>query len=298
MAIRSPPTPELIHHQPPRKGLLGYQRTTTKGEPMRMKTEFKSREGFWIDPARIEVEKGFNKRLETPDYLEYLADLKELIRANGVTDPITCRAEGEHVILVHGHGRLRSVLALIEEGVEFGKLPVQMVQAGTDPAERLASQVVQNTGRPFSMLEKSNVVKGLKKYNWSDEEIARRLRLSLTTVQSLLTLQECDPDVKAQVQNGNVSASLAIQVQKESPSDAPAILQEAQEIAQASGLTRTAPKHVKAAMEARAETHGGPAPIDWAKIGPKALNCLEALLDGRSCASKRARTFLDGLKAM
>ena len=264
---------------------------------MRMKTEFKSREGFWIDPKRIEVEPGFNKRLETPDYLEYLADLKELIRANGVTDPITCRAEGEHVILVHGHGRLRSVLALIEEGVEFGKLPVQMVQAGTDPAERLASQVVQNTTRPYSPLEKSIVVKGLKKYNWSDEEIANRLHLSLTSVQALLTLQECDPDVKAQVQSGNVSASLAIQVQKESPSEAPAILHEAQEIAQASGSTKTAPKHVKAAMEARAEVQGSPAPIDWPKVGPKALNYLEAILDGRAGASKRARTFLDGLKA-
>lgn len=252
---------------------------------MRLKSEFKVKDLYMIDPRRIEVVPGLNKRHDTPDYMEYRQGIKEMIRANGITEPLTIRVDGERILLSHGHTRLWSVMSLIGEGEEWAAIPCRPEEKGVSEADRFASQVIQNTGREFTPPEKADVVKELQSRGWDEDKIAIKLGLSKTRINDLLKLLECAPEVMAKVESGEISSSTAIKVQKESPAEAPAILQEAGEIAKAAGAPRTTPKHVKQAQEARAEAKANPEQetpakkvrIDWLGTGPKMLKHLDAI---------------------
>jgi ParB-like chromosome segregation protein Spo0J len=258
---------------------------------MRLKDEFKVDQGYKVDPRRIEVVPGLNHRRNTPEYREYQKGIKELIRVNGVTEPLTIRVEGEHILLCHGHTRLWSVMSLTAEGEEWQTIPCRLEAHGVSEADRYALQVVQNTTRQFDPLDTASVVKDLLRLGWDEDKIAKRLNISTTRVKDLLKLLECAQEVINQVESGTVSASLAVQVQKSNPAEAPSILQEAREIAKAQGKTKTTPKHVKEAVAARSEAEGNPAQTNWAKVGPKLLHHLDAILAKADGAITRARAY-------
>lgn len=237
---------------------------------MRLKDEFKVDQGYKIDPRRLTVEQGWNARHDTPELREANGELKESIRNNGVLEPLTFYVRGEEIIVTNGHRRLAMVMELIAEGVEIEKVPCR-VESGANDADRCVSMLTRNSGLRLTPLETAEVVKRLTGYGWDETKIRAKTGFSPTYLDWCMRLLESPQEVLAQVESGKVSASLAVKVQRENPADAPSILQEAGEIAQAQGKTKTSPKHVKEAQEARGEAKEGEPKRtrkDWPKEGP------------------------------
>jgi ParB-like chromosome segregation protein Spo0J len=259
---------------------------------VRLKDEFKTDQGYKIDPKRLVVDPGWNVRIDTPALREENLELKESIRALGVLEPLTFYVRNdEDLVITNGHRRLAMVMELISEGVEIRTVPGRLEPPGND-SDRCLSMLSRNSGLRLPPLETAIVVKRLMGYGWDDAAIRAKTGFSDTYTAYLMSLLASPAPILSEVKAGNISAHLAVQVQKDSPAEAPQIIQEAGEIAKASGAKRTAPKHVKEAMQARAKANGTPEPIRWAKVGPQAISLLRAVSSYETGAIKRAQDFL------
>ena len=181
---------------------------------------------FRMDPMRIETVEGFNVRGETPALAAHLLWLKESIRQNGVQTPLTIRLEGEKVLLVDGHTRLRAVKELISEGVEFPTgVPCVPEGRNTTHEARTLRLLTANNGLPLSALEKAEVFHRLMTMGLSVAMIATQSGYTTKQVQNLLTLEDAPDEVREAVRDGQVSATEAIKtVRKHGAEDAPRVL--------------------------------------------------------------------------
>ena len=118
---------------------------------------------YMIDPRNIIVVDGFNSRVDFD-----LDMLCESIKENGVLNPLTVikttDEEGnEKYRLVDGERRYRSVMRLIEEGIDIARIPAILIPNMSD-AELLVQQIVRNDGKPFNEYEYALACDKFEKY--------------------------------------------------------------------------------------------------------------------------------------
>lgn len=179
------------------------------------------RDYYPFDPRLLKVDPQFNVRdLSTPEAIEKLAELKESIRANGVKVPLEIRFTGEDVYIVSGHRRHRAVMDLIEEGEPIETVLVISEPKGTNEADRVLNLVTSNSGEPLKPLEVAEVVRRLVAFGWEHLRIARRMGWkSAASVNQYLDMLAMPEGVKEHVRKGEVSATLARKIVKESDSE-------------------------------------------------------------------------------
>lgn len=185
---------------------------------MRLKDDTISR----MDPTLLLVEEGFNVRMERPELEEHLAWLKASIREQGVQEPLVVRTEGEQVVVVNGHNRLRAVRELMREGVEFPRgIPCIAEGASTTPILRTLRILTGNGGLPLTALEKGVVFKRLIAMGVPMATIATQAGYSIRQVQNLILLEDSPEEVKDAVRGGTVSATEAIKAVRKHGDEAP-----------------------------------------------------------------------------
>jgi ParB family chromosome partitioning protein len=183
---------------------------------------------FWIDPALIQVKIGWNSRIETPEYMEKLHELKRSIAEVGVKTPLTINLEmGSAVTLEDGHRRLAAVMLARAEGAEIKLVPCIPGGRFDTEADRLLSQVIRNDGVPLAPIELASVFKRLIGYGWSIPDIAKKTGRSQASVSQILSINHLAEPVKAMIADGEVSASLAIEITRQEGEGATEVLETA-----------------------------------------------------------------------
>jgi ParB family chromosome partitioning protein len=162
-----------------------------------------------LDPRIIQEKPGWNKRHETPEFLEGIQKLSESIAKIGVQEPLTIYLENDTVFLSNGHRRRRATLLAISNGVNIKTVPCMVAPKGATEAELKADQLSRNSGVPFSPLEVADVASELLGFGWSIEEIAGRACMTVPWLNKLLDLRAAPEPLKAEVHAGKVSATLA-----------------------------------------------------------------------------------------
>lgn len=204
-----------------------------------------------IDPRKIEIMDGWNCRdindAETKEHIERLAlSIAEI----GVQEPITVWWDSNTAWVTDGHCRLWATKLAIERGIDIKSIPCKSESRGND-ADRLFSQIVRNSGKPFSAMENAKVYKRLLDLGWQQVEIAKKAGISNARVSQILDLLSMPEPIKKMVTNGEVSASLATKTLAEhNPQKATQVLQDAVVSAKAEGKTKALPKHVGTPAEA------------------------------------------------
>jgi ParB family chromosome partitioning protein len=180
-------------------------------------------------PDLIDVDPGFNVRMETPDYLESIQETANSIRALGFLreKPLIVRRVGDRVTIIDGHGRFRACQMAIAEGAEIKAIPCIVVDRNTTEEERTLALITTNNGRPLLPLEQAVVVKRLLSYGWKQADIAAKIGKPISWLNGLLTLSGADREVREMVANGNVSATEALRVIKKDGAKAGATLKRA-----------------------------------------------------------------------
>lgn len=208
---------------------------------------------YRLSPSDIKVKEGFNSRVVDFDP-EDAADLElaHSISENGVKQPVTVFNENGNVYLSDGHRRLGAALYAIAniEGTDPEMLiPVQVEAAASTEADRIFSQIVRNSSKPFTALEQSIVFKKLAELDWTHEDIAKKSGISAQRVRDLLDLNSKAPaKLKKMIQKGEVSATLAITTLKKTKGDgkkAAETLSEAVSAAKEQGKKKATAKDVK-----------------------------------------------------
>ena len=224
---------------------------------------------FKINPFLIKVKPGFNARdFTAPENREHVLNIARSIAEIGFmpSKPLTVFSETDQLWLEDGEVRLLATLYAIEVlGAEIESVPVTVSPKGQNEADRIAAQVVHNSGKPFSPLEQANVVKRLIGFGWTPSKVASVTGISQPRQSQLLEVSALPEAVKTLVSEGVVSANLAVAtVKSEGNAEAVKTLTEAAETAKAevkAGTKATAKVMPKAIKKATPATPAKSGPI-------------------------------------
>jgi ParB/RepB/Spo0J family partition protein len=205
-----------------------------------------------IDPRVILTRPGWNGRdFSDPENVEHIEKLARSIAKVGVKEPITCYWENGNAYLSDGECRLRAALLAISKGHDIKSIPVKAEDRYQNEADRIFSQVLRNSGKPFSPMEQAKVFKRLLDLGWEQTEISEKSGISISRVGQVLSLLCLPEPIRQMVSAGEVSASLAQKVTAEANTDKEAVqtLQVGITAAKKQGKKRVTPKHLNGASK-------------------------------------------------
>ncbi|MBJ9968107.1 ParB/RepB/Spo0J family partition protein [Burkholderia seminalis] len=212
---------------------------------------------YMVSLDAIRVRPGFNApRLADPDYPAAVREYADSMKVNGFFrhKPLkVCAAVDGFLYLSDGHTRWDAVQLANSEGAGIEAVPVVNEERGTTEEDRLFGKYQDNNGRKLTPLGEAILFKEMLGRGISEEAIARRLPCSITKVRNALTLLSAPTAIREAVQAGEVSATAARNLVKESGADAVGQLQAAREVAKASGKKKVTPKTLKS-VGAKKET--------------------------------------------
>ncbi|VWC91525.1 ParB-like partition protein [Burkholderia lata] len=210
---------------------------------------------YMVSLDAIRVRPGFNApRLADPDYPAAVREYADSMKVNGFFrhKPLkVCAAVDGFLYLSDGHTRWDAVQLANSEGAGIEAVPVVNEERGTTEEDRLFGKYQDNNGRKLTPLGEAILFKDMLGRGISEETIARRLPCSITKVRNALTLLSAPTAIREAVQAGEVSATAARKLVKESGPGAVGQLQAAKEIAKASGKTKVTPKALEAVSGAK-----------------------------------------------
>jgi len=228
---------------------------------------------YRINPFLIKIKPGFNARdFNSPENAAHIVSLAESIALRGVLKPLTVYLEQGELWLSDGECRLLATFYAIEKlGANIETVPVINEQRGLNDADRTADQHVHNSGKPFTPLELSEVVKRLLSFGWEPAKIATKTGITQVRQSQLLDLAAVPEDVKAMVSQGEVSAHMAVQTVKSHGTKAKETLDKAVTKAKESGRKRALPRDVAPTKEAKVASATSEKDAKWLKKAVKNL---------------------------
>lgn len=208
---------------------------------------------FRMDPRKIVVKDGWNSRdFDLPENQEHVAQLARSIQEVGVKEPLTGYLSDGEFILTNGESRLRAVMSLIEQGVDVKTVPVQPEPRHASEADHLASQIIRNSGKPFTPIENAKVYAKLMDLGWTAKEIAEKTGMTPERVNQIAKLNTVTPKVRKHIQKGEIASTLVQRIQSKAKDakDVETKVVEAIKKAKAEGKKKATPKHTKSGDKA------------------------------------------------
>jgi ParB family transcriptional regulator, chromosome partitioning protein len=203
---------------------------------------------FKVDPRQLHVKPDWNGRdFSDPENRDYIQNLAMSIASVGIKEPLTVVWEDDRAWVINGECRLRAVKMLIADGIDIKTVPVQSEDRFSNDADRLLSQIIRNSGKPFSLMEQAKVFKRLLDLGWEQSDIAVKAGMSNGRISQILGLLCLPESIKSMVVAGEVSAAMAQRTVATAPTQQAAIqtLKDAVVTAKAVGKTRATPKHLR-----------------------------------------------------
>jgi RNA polymerase sigma factor (sigma-70 family) len=166
---------------------------------------------FRVPPQDLYEEEGFNQRdYNSPECVAQIEGFAKAYAAGEYVPPLVVRIDPSsgRKLIVEGHQRRRGALLAISRGVELPLLDCLPFR-GND-VDRIVVQGRSERGLKLTPLGLSKLYLMLLRKGLTNTEIATRMDVSVTTVESMLSLAEAPSDVQTMVKDGTVAASVAI----------------------------------------------------------------------------------------
>lgn len=166
---------------------------------------------YKVPPEALEEEPGFNERdYNDPDVVAKIEDFAAAYAAGRFVPPLVARVDNEtgRIFVVEGHQRRRGALLAISRGAEIPHL--KCIPFRGNNMDRILCQLSSQDGlklRPVGIAR--NYLK-LLNMGATENEIAKSRNMTVTHVKGMLTLAEAPVAVQKMVNDGTVSATLAI----------------------------------------------------------------------------------------
>jgi len=205
-------------------------------------------EVFKLHPDLVKERPNWNERIDYGD----IDQLAALIEESGLLQPLIGSWDKEKgfFFVTDGYRRLRAIRKLIAEGKEIKTVKVIVEERGYNDEKRLCTQLVANSGKPFTPVEKARVIEKLLNFGWSQSDIAKRLGCTQANVSNINAINAFPQKAKDLIQMEALSASEVARMKRESKDDAEfnQLIDEAEKIFRESGkkvTKKTAPKSQK-----------------------------------------------------
>lgn len=217
------------------------------------KTKTSSRDLWQVETAIIQRLENFNARIHDAEYDAHIAWLADQMVENGydpesVMKGFVAREGDEQVLyLKDGYSRLAAIEranARLPEDKQIVRVPMVVAAQGTSIEDMTLDLILSNSGKQLRPYEQAIVLKRLVRYGMTPEDIARRLKFTVQTVNGLLLLAGAPPEIRDMVVSGQVSATTAIAEMSQHGSKALERLKAGLEVARANGGNRVTNKHL------------------------------------------------------
>ena len=204
-----------------------------------------------VNPYLVGIKPGWNLRDHTSrENIEHVLSLAASIAEFGVKTALTVyQADGKYWV-TDGHCRYLAVMHAINNlGAQIVTIPIAIEEKGSNEADRIAGQLLLNSGKSFSPLEKARVCRKLEGFGWGVKRIGAALGMSPNYVRELLRLHAtASIAIEKMINDNTVTASFAAKVIKGSGMDveaAEAVLTEVASVARSQGKSRASGKHLR-----------------------------------------------------
>ena len=201
---------------------------------------------YKVDPKLLRIKEGWNSRdFSDPANMEHVKTLAASIREVGVKEPLKVNMEDNVPYVTNGECRLRAVMLLIEQGVEIKSVPVMGEDRFANEADRLFTQFISNSGKPFGPIENARLFKRLVDMGWAQKDIAGKSGMSGGRISQILELNTLPISLQQLIVEGKASSAFVLNVWKKHGGNLEAAFAElsaALEAANAEGRTRAMPK--------------------------------------------------------
>lgn len=201
---------------------------------------------YKIDPRKLQIKEGWNSRdFSDPANLAHIEELAKSIAEVGVREPLKVSMEDNIPYVTNGECRYRAVMLCIERGIEVKTVPVMGEDRFANEADRLFTQFVSNSGKPFGPIENAKLFKRLLDMGWQQNDIAKKTGFSAGRVSQLLELLRLPVVLQKFITEGKASASMVLATYKKHNEDVALTVAEltgAVATAEASGRKRAMPK--------------------------------------------------------
>ncbi|AVO43490.1 ParB/RepB/Spo0J family partition protein [Simplicispira suum] len=209
-------------------------------------TGVKKTDLYKVPPAKLMEEPGFNERdYNDPDVQAQIEAFAQAYAAGRYVPPLAVRIDSAtgDIILVDGHQRRRGALLAIERGATITHLECLPFR-GND-ADRVVCMLTSSEGLKLKPVGIARGYLRLLRMGLDVSEIARSVAKTAQHVESMLVLAEANTDVQALVNQGAVSATMAIEVVRKHGDKAGEILGAKLKEANARGQTKVKPSAIK-----------------------------------------------------
>ena len=212
--------------------------------------EATKRDMYFVPFAQLVILDDFNVRPRNADYDAEVRMIADSIKENGFYSHkplavIVIQQGGKEIIAVYdGHTRYDALKIAISEGADIKKIPVVAAAAGTTLEDITVGLVTNNNGRQLDPMAIAVVCKRLIGYGFDNAKIAKRLGFTPPYVSGLLNLVGAPKKIRDMVNNGTLSASLAVSTLREEGENAIEILESGLENAIAAGKKKVTAKNL------------------------------------------------------
>lgn len=210
-----------------------------------------------VSPKDIVVDEKLNPRQDYGD----IGELMNSITENGLRNPLKVFRKDGKLHLREGFRRMRAVNLALKDGIKIERVPVLIDERILTNEERTLEFLINNDGKPFTMMEQADVVGELLKFGWKITEVVKRTGKARGYIENLIMLTRLPKKIENYIREGKISAHAVIQILQAVGKDNEAALiaevEEAIKNALEAGKKTATPKHIKKKTRGEKEpSHG------------------------------------------
>jgi len=197
-----------------------------------------------VKPDLIVIDEKENPRQDYGNIEELMLSVLE----NGIRTPLNVYEKNGKYVLKNGFRRMKAVLLAISKGKTIERVPVLLEHTKLNEEERTLEHIINNDGKPLTMLEQSEVIRRLLNFGWKVTDVVKRTGKARGYIENLILLTKAPMKVQHYIKDGKKSAHAVIQTMQAVKGDAEQTLdavEEAMKSAAASGKEKATPKHVQ-----------------------------------------------------
>lgn len=224
-----------------------------------------------VDRGDIRIKEGLNPRIQDASYHAHVRWLADSMKEKGffADKPIAVYAgyDGKRPVMyvVDGFCRMAAYDLALSEGAPLLEIPVILSPNSTSMEDLTVNFVVSNSGKRLTPMEVSIVCKRLQGFGWNDARIASSLHITQEYVGQLLTLAGAPREIRNMVQNGEMTASLAVETLRKHGPDVMQVVGEAMATAKADGKVKLTKRYMPEQIQRKYVTKQAPVVIDAIK---------------------------------
>lgn len=207
-----------------------------------------------VPPRSIVVDEKENFRI----VYDEIEELSASIIVNGLRNPLKVYMKDGKPHLREGYRRMRAINLALKNGNEIALIPVILDEKPLNEDERTLEFLINNDGKPYTMVEQVLVVQRLLALQWKVTDIQKRTGKARGYIENLIMLATAPVSVQNYMLDDKISAHAVIQIMRAVKSDPEKTVIEVEaaiEAAKTAGKEKATPKYVNT-KEVKAQAHG------------------------------------------